>query len=61
MKTQVPAYWLLVEGVQEDKYKGVVDDATKVIEVSIIDIDILAESLEGEVRTAIGHEIWVSA
>jgi len=34
-----------------------VDDATKVIEVSIIDIDILAESLEGEVRTAIGHEI----
>jgi hypothetical protein len=29
----------------------------KVIEVFIIDIDILTESLDGEVRTAIGHGI----
>jgi hypothetical protein len=51
----------LVEGVQEDKYKGVVDDTMKVIEVFIIDIDIFAEGLDGEVRTEIGHEICMSA
>jgi hypothetical protein len=50
----------LVEGAQEDKYKGVVDDTMKVIEVFIIDIDILAESLDGEVRTGIGYEICLS-
>jgi hypothetical protein len=33
-----------------------VDDTIKVIEVFIIDINILAESLDGKVRTAIGHE-----
>jgi hypothetical protein len=47
----------VVEGLQDERYKGVVDDTMKAIEVFIIDIDILAESLDGAVRTAIGHEI----
>jgi hypothetical protein len=49
-----------VDGVQEEKYKGVVFDTIKVIEVFIIDIDILAESLDGTVRTTIKLEIWAS-
>jgi hypothetical protein len=49
MKIQVAAYCPSVEGAQELKYRGVVDDTPKIIEAFDIEIDILAEFSDREV------------